>query len=337
MALGAAVALAGTVATLAPTPLRFRLPWVDTSPPVFETLPIPLATVRRIEALGHQAMPGNLAGTGQILLEHSDPTLPVARGDIEVRAPAAGRVKQVQQTAREFKIEIDINPRYRYYVDRIMPEPWAAGDRVERGDLLGYTSEGSPSMDFGLVDQAMPDDGRFANSARYPDEIVLAVCPLDFYPEPLRSELAARVVGASVGRCGTNSQDLPGRVRGMWFHESVPPDAISLLREHWPRHLAITRPAAHPETVWVAFGAFLEPTMPGMHVADAGFRPEDVSPRSGPVCVPLTPADTRVETSAAGVLWLEMTDDSTLRASAHSAPATCATTRLAEPALVYRR
>jgi len=96
---------------------------------------------------------------------------------------------------------------------------------IEQGQLLGTTGGrlGQNMLDLWATDMRM-EPLPFANVDRYWDEYLQTACPLDYFVEPLSSELR-NLFGGHTGEvqrsieptCGQILYDMPGTAQGNWF------------------------------------------------------------------------------------------------------------------------
>jgi hypothetical protein len=75
------------------------------------------------------------------------------RGGLPVRVPAAGRVFAIRGQVRDdFKIEVQVNDRFSYYIAHVLPvKELRIGSGVESGKVVAHTS-GRSMLDLGCVD-----------------------------------------------------------------------------------------------------------------------------------------------------------------------------------------
>ena len=107
---------------------------------------------------------------------------------------------------------------------------------VPAGTALFHSSGISAGFDLGLslvgltVDELMEHPSYGFSIMPWRSASGQAVCPLDYFPEPWRSDYFA--LFASI-RCGPFNQDVPGTVMGLWF-PSPSPDQPPPPWEPWP-------------------------------------------------------------------------------------------------------
>jgi hypothetical protein len=96
---------------------------------------------------------------------------------------------------------------------------------VKRGDIIatvGSAKSQSASLDLGIYDDRLSLG--FINKQRFRQEYLQTACPLDYFAEPLKTQLMGELKGNNGQRrtkepiCGTNMQDVPGTAQGDWFN-----------------------------------------------------------------------------------------------------------------------
>jgi hypothetical protein len=87
-----------------------------------------------------------------------------------------------------------------------------------------------------------------------------AVCPLEYFPEPLRARYLTRLSDSVTGElfeCGPFNQDVPGTAMGLWFPSPSPNEVPSELRLRW---------VDEKETIWL----FQSNEAPSIHTIVVG-------------------------------------------------------------------
>ena len=276
--------------------------------PKLEICPLNLAEIRSIIPLGNlNPRGGHVFPTDHIYLDYGH------RESLPVRAPASGRVFAIRgQTGDDFKIEVQVDRRFSYYVGHVVPvEGLSVSSTVESGEVIGYTS-GRSLLDLGCVDSEVMLKG-YVNPARYPDSTLHCVSPLKLYDDPLRSLLYAKVVRGSADKDGRIDYDIAGRLVGNWFLESLSVAESSRgSPETWAKQLAFAYDVCLPSVRCVSIGGTVAPA--GLYRLSAvSPDPVEVSVKSGPAKLILTdplPQDAdsshRKSTSTGGVLLVQM-------------------------------
>ena len=128
---------------------------------------------------------------------------------------------------------------------------WLAETFIPAGTPIFKSSGFAAGFDFGLMLvgltaeelQKQPGYGYSITPWRVPSGN--AVCPLEYFPEPLRTKYLTRLSDSATGElfeCGPFNQDVPGTAMGFWF-PSASPDMI-------PR-LPLERVVDEWETIWL--------------------------------------------------------------------------------------
>ena len=116
--------------------------------PKLHVCPLDVTQIRSITPLGNlNPRGGHVFPTDHIYLDYG------GRTGLPVRAPASGRVFAIRDQLREdFKIEIQVDDRFSYYVAHVPPEKGlSVGSTVDSGDIIAHTS-GRSMLDLGCVD-----------------------------------------------------------------------------------------------------------------------------------------------------------------------------------------
>lgn len=121
---------------------------------------------------------------------------------------------------------------------------------LKKGELMGTAGggKGQQAFDFGAVDKRITPH-QFANPSRWETrkQWAYSVCPLDYYSEPLKGQLKARLGGdgksgkITKAACGEVVQDVPNTAMGVW----VPPETDVI--NHDPPHLALAHGFIEPQ------------------------------------------------------------------------------------------
>lgn len=147
---------------------------------------------------------------------------------------------------------------------------------LEKGEAIGTAGggEGQKAFDFGAVDQRI-QPAVFAKPERWATrkQWAYAVCPLDYYQEPLKSQLKSRLGGETTGGkvsslpCGEVVQDKVGTALGVW----VAPGTDEI--EHDPPHLALVK--HHLEIDKLAFSVGDGAAKGGLNMGLYTFQPKE--------------------------------------------------------------
>ncbi|HYV98137.1 MAG TPA: hypothetical protein VE967_11825, partial [Gemmatimonadaceae bacterium] len=251
----------------------------------FTRMPVDYPAEGTIEPLGHLNPPGHTLPTDHTYFYPVDYDHPPAERDTATRtvyAPATGAVFfMIQPVGTDWKVDFRVTSTFTYYLDHIIPRPdIKVGTIVHAGEAIGTTNPGG-SIDLGAADQAVPVLSGFANTNRYGLETLHCVNPFAYFAEPLRSQIYARqrrVAGANPE--ARIDFDVPGRLIGNWFEQSVPNSMESSGPAGWPKSLAFVYDNYDPGKVRIAIGGTV--AAPGIWtIDDDAPRPESVSMASG--------------------------------------------------------
>ena len=284
----------------------------------FTHLPIDLSVVERINPLGHMSAIFDAA-----LGRSTSATLPAARiymvltsrGSHPVIAPAAGTVTWMLGPKPDFRIEVEVSPGLKYFVDHVLPEPGiAVGARVDAGQRIAVHGGFSCCLDFGVLNDAIR--AGYINPRRYSPQVMNADGPIKYFNETLRSQLYSKVYRVADGLDGRHDYDRPGRLVGNWFLEGTPEDG-ALLPEHWLKYLVFAYSNTHPSLILVSITGTLD--LPGLYaIQTGGMDPADVSVTSGLVSYRLVQKEPNVSEGdgtgrTVGVLLVQMLTDTQIR------------------------
>ncbi len=276
--------------------------------PKLRICPLDLAEIRSITPLGNlNPHGGHVFPTDHIYLDYG------GREGLPVRAPASGRVFAIRsQVPDDFKIEIQVNERFSYYVAHVLPvKGLSVGSTVESGQVIAYTS-GRSLLDLGCADTHMALKG-FVNPDRYPESTLHCVSPLKLYGDPLRGQLYAKVMRDNTDKDGRIDYDIAGRLAGNWFLEGL--SAAESSRgspQIWAKQLAFAYDVHRPRARLVSIGGTIAPA--GLYGLSAvSPDPAEISVKSGLLRLVLTIPEFRETappshkaTSAAGILLVRM-------------------------------
>ena len=192
----------------------------------------------------------------------------------DVYSPASGVVTGVQSMPKEYShsdigdyritihhtctfytIYIHINqlaPKLQEIVDiRTSHEPV----RIEAGELIGKAN----SFDFSAHNDEITLPG-FIVPEHYAWESwkIHTVDPYDYYDEPLKSRLLAKIVRTAYPRGGKIDYDIDGKLIGNWFKENTGGYSGNKHGEYgyWSTHLAIVPDTLDPSHIIVSLGEF---------------------------------------------------------------------------------
>lgn len=282
----------------------------------FTALPVQMPATGTITPLGHIQPVGHVLPTDHVYFYPTNIDAPGTQDTVTrtVVAPGDGVVTWmllVESARPDWKVMFRMTSTFYYYLDHVLPvASLKPGSVVHAGDVIGTTPPGA-TLDLGAYDMATTLPG-FIVPARYPDQSLRCVSPFRYFVEPLRSQLYARIrrVPSAPDRDGRIDFDVPGRLVGNWFHESVPRSTEASGPSGWPKSLAFARDYNDPAEVRISIGGTI--ATPGVWTipADAP-RPEEVSKATGRVAYRLL--FTRDLRAMWGLLLVEMDADDRIR------------------------
>lgn len=243
----------------------------------FTRSPIDPAVIEFIAPLGNLNPPGHTLPTDHIYFYHHLNHRSAPQYDVIV--PADGVIAAIQRGADD-QLYIRASDAHMYYLGHLMLDSgFAQNQRVVAGQRLGLTSPLSFGLDLGLINFDLTQS--FIAPARYSDNSLHCDAPLQYFSEPLKSELYARVSGTGVDRDGRINYDVPGHLGGNWFHESLSV-ADSAGPNGWTRHLSFVRDNFDPSLIRIGIGGFIAPA--GVYtIGSADPDPASVTPAMGPI------------------------------------------------------
>jgi hypothetical protein len=151
----------------------------------------------------------------------------------DVLAPADGTVTAITTTSSYFddvfkrtvnvlRMDFQGANGYRFYLTGLDSSTVPVGSSVASGQKVGKVyiefRQGARSIGLGLIDPARVV--AFARPERYRDEVLHGVFALDYFAEPARSAVMAKVTGSPEN--GVLSYDLVGTLQGLWFLNGSP-------------------------------------------------------------------------------------------------------------------
>lgn len=257
----------------------------------FSVSPVDLAQVQTLTPLGSLNPPGHVLPTDHVYFYQWDldqPAAPRPTAVLEVVAPAKGRVWWTyhQPGSPDWKVVFRATEEFSWYLDHlVLDSALAVGTVVEAGQRLGTTTPGG-TLDLGAYDTRVTLTG-LLNPARYPGQTLHCVSPWQYYAEPLRSQIYARIRRAPgvADKDGQIDFGVAGTLAGDWYEAGLAPeDSPGPLG--WPRTIGFVRDYYEPSLVRVSIGGTIAP--PGVWTIPPGTTlPEAVTPASGVVSYPL--------------------------------------------------
>jgi hypothetical protein len=307
--------------------------------PKLHICPLDLTEVHSITPLGNlNPRGGHVFPTDHIYLDYG------GREGLPVRAPASGRVFAIRGQIRDdFKIEVQVNDRFSYYVAHVLPvKGLSVGSTVESGEIIAHTS-GRSMLDLGCVDAHVMLKG-FVNPDRYPASTRHCVSPLKLYDDPLRSQLYSKVMRDGADKDGRIDYDVVGRLVGNWFLEGLSAAESSRgAPQIWAKQLAFAYDVRRPQARRVSIGGTIAPA--GLYELSAvSPDPVEIDIKSGLVKFVLTIPESqetvpprRKATSVTGILLVQMLTPNRVKVEFSRGRKTEEITGFTESARVYER
>lgn len=256
------------------TPIDPTMAGVSAGPFSFSVSPVALDQIRYIVPLGNLNPPGHTLPTDHIYFFIADPNAgesPVARRT-DFFAPADGTVYSVIPSEfGDVGVSMRSTTRVSYTIAHLMPSVTiTTGTQIHAGDRLGTTG-GVYAIDLGVQNLDVTIGG-LLNLSRYPVDEQHVDAPLKYFPEPLRTQLYAKVQRLGSDRDGKFDFDVQGRLSGNWFGET---DAS--------QQIAFSYDTYDPGAVRISIssGLSLAPAVFGVAATDP--IPRDVSVGTGAV------------------------------------------------------
>jgi hypothetical protein len=247
----------------------------------------------QIAPQGTYAPPAHTMPRAHIGMEYIGTNLPRDEWNLRhvpVYAPAAGFVRQVFR-GDDDQIFVGADPaiphsdRANWYLigHVLLRDDIEVGTELQAGELIGTTSLLATGIDFGVVDYSL--ELSFINPERYTERWRYAGHPLRYYDEPLKSQLLALVNREGPDKYGKSDYDIPGRLSGGWFHETLTEFEGSQMPEAWSRNLAFMYRAQFPDVKVLSSGGCEECPLPAFGFIAHRDDPDwgDVSVEIGPV------------------------------------------------------
>ncbi|MBN4049020.1 hypothetical protein JYT91_00215 [archaeon AH-315-M20] len=128
-------------------------------------------------------------------------------------------------------------------------------EKVEEGTLLGEVGLKQGNFDFGLID--LRKELNFVNPVRHPTRTRFINCPYDYYKKDLQKQFFDLIKRDDAQQCGITMQDVPGTLKGTWFHETSPKEYVV----DWDVYLAFVNDNDFPDVQVVSIaGIFTDPS-----------------------------------------------------------------------------
>lgn len=215
----------------------------------FTASPMDIGAIQSITALGKMAPWGHTLPTDHVYFEHHE-GLPSPYPPVPVYAPGAGTIQFINNG----RIDVQVNAVFKYWIGPLaLADGIAPGVKVEAGTLLGYHST-YPAFDFAVLRSTLRLG--FANPARYGQDTYMSDGPIQYFDEPLRSALEAKVRRTGADKQGRLNYDVAGTLAGNWFASDLPVSESGLggTQYYGNRRLSFARDVYSPDRPRVSLG-----------------------------------------------------------------------------------
>lgn len=246
----------------------------------FTVSPIEISSLIYITSLGAMAPWGHTLPTDHAYFYHHSGNQPYA--PVPVYAPAAGRIESISNG----RIDVRVDSIFLYWIGPLaLADGIAVGARVEAGTLLGHHST-FPAFDFSVLRSTLRLN--FVNPLRYGRDTLTADGPVQYFDEPLRSAIAAKVLRTGGELDGRIDYDVDGTLSGNWFAEDLPVAESGRGGEmfYGIRKLAFARDVFSPQQQRVSIGGLGLTGLYGVPADAPDFA--SVTPASGTLTYRLT-------------------------------------------------
>jgi|GEM_PF-3341061 len=220
-----------------------------TGPGVLSVAPLDTSTWYSSTPLGALAPPGHVLPTDHVYLYFVDAwSGQQQNADCRarpVRAAGSGVVDLVlvTESTGDTKVDVQMTKTFHYYYDHVRLKPGITlGTHVNAGDTIATTTGRCPSMDLGVYNLDVTPGG-LVNTARYAGQTLHVVSPYQYFSEPLRSWIYARVrmlEGVPRNKDGRTDWGVRGKLVGDWFHSSLANEPASIINGPvgWPKTIS---------------------------------------------------------------------------------------------------
>ncbi len=247
----------------------------------------------QIAPQGIHGPPNHTMPRAHIGMEYLDTNLPRDEWNLRhvpVYAPADGFVR-IAFRGDDHQIFVGADPAIPhshnanwYHIGHILlRDDIDVGTELKAGEMIGTTSLLATGIDFGVVDYSL--ELSYINPERYTDRWRYGANPLRYYDEPLKSQFLALVDREDQDKYGKIDYDIPGRLSGGWFHETLTEFEGSQMPEAWSRNLAFMYHAKYPDLKILSSGGCDDCPLPAfgwvVHPDDPDWG--EVSVETGPV------------------------------------------------------
>mgnify|MGYP003975505705 CR=1 FL=1 len=247
----------------------------------FTTFPVNISEVREITPLGNLGPPGHTFPTDHPHLhvgEHDSGKLFDIYAPADVYLTMTSWSSGMSQDPLDYTIYFalckDVIGYYNHVktvsnelqdiLDNVECERFSQGsgctkvlnlNKFEEGRVMGTVGQKQGNFDFGLIDLRV--NLSFVNPERYPERSKHIQCPFDYYPTEMKNTFY-NLINRYDKRCSGTMQDVPGTLKGNWFHESAQKEKVV----QWDVYLAFVEDYefSNVQVVSVA-GKFTDPSL----------------------------------------------------------------------------
>ena len=207
---GAPTAPTSSVAVMIPGPAA-----PTTSVLRFTAAPMDINAIQNITALGAMAPWGHTLPTDHIYIVHHE-NAPSTYQPVPVYAPGSGTIEFTSNG----RVDVVVDSVFRYWIGPLaLADGIRPGARVEAGALLGHHST-FPAFDFAVLRSTLQLG--FVNPLRYGRDTLTSDGPLQYFDEPIRSALYAKVRRTGAEKDGQLNFDVAGTLAGNWYASDLP-------------------------------------------------------------------------------------------------------------------
>ncbi len=203
-----------------PTPAVSTVPPAPAVPPTipgglhFTAAIMDINAIQTITALGNMGPWGHTLPTDHIYITHHE-NGPFPYEPVPVYAPGPGTVEFTSNG----RVDVVFDSVFRYWIGPLaLADGIRPGARIEAGQLLGHHST-FPSFDFAVLRSTLRLE--FVNPLRYGRDTITSDGPLQYYDEPLRSAMYAKVRRTGSEKDGRLNYDVAGTLSGNWYAEDL--------------------------------------------------------------------------------------------------------------------
>ncbi len=253
----------------------------------FSVVPLPAEAITSISRLGNLNPPGHTFPSDHIGLSALRPESDPSNEPFPVFAPADGYV--VQLWPSDVDDGLAISPQHPdergadrtwYYMGHFFLDPGIQiGTHITAGQRIGETRPRGGGIDLGIMDDTITN--AFVHPERYGPKMAHGLSPLSRFSAAHQALLLPLTEGEGPKVDGGKFvYDIPGKLEGNWFHESLPYDqSAETSPDSWSRHLSFVEDPQRPGDQLLVHGGYVtgEGQIFPVHPADPDFATVDVS------------------------------------------------------------